>query len=85
MKEVVKATGYGTRPFGITPGFRDELGDGMTVLAQLAEASGVSLNDCAALTADKTRFCLAEHGGRKRDGLSICFSFGSFLPAQPSI
>jgi len=62
MKEVVKATGYGTRPFRITPGFRDELGDVMTVLALLAEASGVSLSDCAALTADKMRSRLAEHG-----------------------
>ena len=26
---MVKATGYGIRPFAVTPGFRDELGDVM--------------------------------------------------------
>ena len=62
MKEVVKATGYGTRPFEVTPGFRDELGDVMADLALLAEAAGVSLSECAGQTADKMRFRFAEHG-----------------------
>ena len=62
MKQVVKATGYGTRPFRITPGFRDELGDVMADLALLAEAAGLSLTDCAGLTARKMRSRLAEHG-----------------------
>ena len=62
MKEVVKATGYGTRHFEVTPGFRDELGDVMADLALLAGAAGVSLSGCAELTARKMRSRFAEHG-----------------------
>ncbi len=62
MKEVVKATGDGTRAFATTPGFRDELGDVMTVLALLAEAAGVDLTECAELTVGKMRSRFAEYG-----------------------
>jgi NTP pyrophosphatase (non-canonical NTP hydrolase) len=62
MKEVVKATAYGTREFVVTPGFRDELGDVMADLALLAGAAGVSLTDCAELTVQKMRSRFAEYG-----------------------
>jgi len=62
MKEVVKATGYGTKAFAVTRGFRDELGDVMADLALLAEAAGVDLGACAESTVAKMRLRLAAHG-----------------------
>ena len=62
MKEVVKATGYGTKEFEATPAFRDELGDVMADLALLAEAAGVSLTECAEMTQAKMRSRFAEYG-----------------------
>ena len=62
MKEVVRATGYGTREFAVTPEFRDELGDVMADLALLAGAAGVSLTECAELTVAKMRSRFAEYG-----------------------
>lgn len=62
MKEVVRATEYGTTPFAATPGFRDELGDVMADLTLLAEAAGVSLTECAEATVQKMRSRFAAYG-----------------------
>ena len=62
MKEVVKATGYGTKAFAVTRGFRDELGDVMADLALLAVAAGVDLGAGAESTVAKMRLRLAAHG-----------------------
>lgn len=61
-KEVLKATGYGTREFQATAAFRDELGDVTVDLALLAHAASVDLAGCAALTLAKMRARLAERG-----------------------
>ncbi|WP_420595822.1 MazG nucleotide pyrophosphohydrolase domain-containing protein [Deinococcus sp.] len=61
-KEVVKARAYGTRPFAVTDGFKEELGDVLCDLALLAEAANVSLSECAELTVTKIRRRLAERG-----------------------
>ncbi|TSA84479.1 hypothetical protein FNU79_10970 [Deinococcus detaillensis] len=61
-KEVIKASAYGTQAFGVTPGFREELGDVLVDLALLSEAANLNLSECADLTLSKMRQRLAEHG-----------------------
>lgn len=61
-KEVLRATGFGTRSFEVTSAFREELGDVLLNVLLLAEHAGVGPSECAALTMNKMRARVAAYG-----------------------
>lgn len=62
MKEVTRATQYGTAPLVVTDSFKEELGDVLVDLLLLAQDSQVSLEECLNLTLQKMRQRLQEKG-----------------------
>jgi NTP pyrophosphatase (non-canonical NTP hydrolase) len=63
-KEILRATGYGERPFTPppSPNLALELGDTLYSLCQLASSAGIDLDTAFALTLEKYRQRLRDSG-----------------------
>jgi len=62
LKEYDKSTGYGTRAFETTPGFRGEYGDLLATLLLLGTETGLSPADELHATLNKYEERMLDHG-----------------------